>query len=204
MDFRLPILDFRFLIPQIENQESKIKNILRLASCALLCISTYFGSSSAFAEHKVDDEVSTNDLAARFTLDNLPACSTLPYLKRLGCECIQPGTLHLYLSTQDARVYLDGKPFDDLERDGVKVVQQKAGKRPFLAFENLIPGTHTLLVTKRSHRTSLKYVSVEPGSTKSVTVKLRSRWRFLVAETFILASLAGIGYAAYILVSGSE
>lgn len=118
--------------------------------------------------------------------------STFPYLKRLSSGRIQPGTLHLYLSPQDARVYLDGKPLEKLEHDGITVVEHETEGVSFLTFEGLVPGTHTLRVIRSSHGAKLKYVSIEPGGTKSVNIKLHSRWRFLAAEAVILVSLAAI------------
>ncbi|MFQ5918409.1 MAG: hypothetical protein ACE5I0_11425, partial [Candidatus Binatia bacterium] len=72
-------------------------------------------------------------------------------------------------------------------------------ERPFLTFENLVPGTHTLRVTKRSHNTSLRYVLIESGSERAVEVKLHSRRRFLAAEVLILAPLVAIGVVVSIL-----
>jgi hypothetical protein len=56
-------------------------------------------------------------------------------------------------------------------------------------------------VIRSSHGAKLKYVSIEPGGTKSVNIKLRSRWRFLGAEAVILVPLAAIVIGAVFLMS---
>ena len=189
------ILDFLHRVPSIQY---RVPSVWFLLVCCIFC----FGSSGAFAEKveptrrvaataKRDDEASENKVTA---------WSTLPYLKRLGRERVQRGALHLYLSTRDARVYLDDKPLEELERHGVTVIQSEEKGKTLLTFENLIPGTHTLRVTKRSHNTSLKCVLIEPDGETAAEVRLHSRWRFFAAEMLVLASLAAIGVAVSILV----
>ena len=168
------------------------KPISLLCVFFILCLSPYVTSAEYKAEYK-EDEISASNLPEFRALGDLRAAfSTLPYLKRLGSGRIQPGTLYLYLSPQGARVYLDGKPLDKLEHDEIIVVEHEAEKLSFLTFEGLVPGTHTLRVIKSGHGAKLKYVSIEPGGTKSVNIKLHSRWRFLAAEAVILVSLAAI------------
>lgn len=188
------ILDFLHRVPGIQY---RVSSVWFLLVCCIFC----FVSSGAFAE----EVEATRRVAATSKGDNeaptskLTAWSTLPYVKRLGRERIQRGTLHLYLSTHDARVYLDEKPLEELERHGVGVIQSEEKGKPFLTFENLIPGTHTLRVTKRSHNTSLKYVLIEPGSETVAEVKLHSRWRFLTLEVLTLASIAAVTVVVSIL-----
>ena len=138
-----------------------------ILACCILC----FGSSIAFAQYS-DNEV-----------------SVFPYLKCLGYEPIQPGALYLYTFPLNARVYIDGIPPEDLEWHGIAAVQHTREKKPFLAFEGLTPGTHTVRVTKSGYGTKLKYVLIEPGGAKTVRVRLHSRWQFLSGQAFVLALL---------------
>jgi len=112
--------------------------------------------------------------------------SALPYLKRQGRERIQPGILNLYLTPENAIVYLDGKP---LESPGQGVIVRREGNGKFI-LENLIPGTHVLKMTKTGYSPKLKYLLIEPGSLKSVEMELsHKRWRFFVGEMVLMAIL---------------
>jgi len=177
--FRFWILGFRFQ-----------PKIFGLVSCVFLVFC--FGSPDASAEYEVEHTASLSEGEDEASTEKVAVWSTLPYLKRLGRDHIQAGALHLHLTPQDAHVYLDGKTLEDLKQEDVTVVQHEAEKQPFLAFENLIPGTHALRVTKGSHSTSFKNVLIESGSERAVEVKLHSRWRFLILEALTLASIAAV------------
>ena len=152
--------------------------------CLLICLLLCFGLSNVLAEDNRDeDDENPTVRPVKF--------STLPYLTRLGGRSVSPGTLHLQISPQDVYVYLDGRSLQELEQDNIIVFRESKKGKLLLTLEHLIPGTHSLQVSKRSHSNWLKYVYIKSDYTQNLDIKLRNRWRFLLNEMVAMGLVVG-------------